>query len=227
MLKILQARLQQYMNWEFPDVQAVFRKGRGTKDQIANIHWIIEKAREFHKNIYFCFIYYAKALTVWITTNSGKFLKRWEYQTMLPVSSGTEWQKLKIGKGKEAVRHPGGGNGHYEERLIWPVRRKTGEFLGGPVVKNPPFSARDVGSIPGQGTKIPYAMGRLSPGTTTTELVCEPHLESSCASNDLHDAMKIPFATTQTQCRQTNTFLKKGMKYGYILQYGWNLKPLC
>ena len=154
MLKILQARLQQYMNWEFPDVQAVFRKGRGTKDQIANIHWIIEKAREFHKNIYFCFIYYAKALTVWITTNSGKFLKRWEYQTMLPVSSGTEWQKLKIGKGKEAVRHPGGGNGHYEERLKWPVRRKTGEFLGGPVVKNPPFNARDMGSIPGQGTKI-------------------------------------------------------------------------
>ena len=91
---------------------------------------------------------------------------------------------------------------------------------GVPVVKNPPCNARDVGSIPGQGTKIPYAMGRLSPGTTTTELVCEPHLESSCASNDLHDAMKIPCATTQTQCRQTNTFLKKGMKYGYILQYG-------
>ena len=86
MLKILQARLQQYMNWEFPDVQAVFRKGRGTKDQIANIHWIIEKAREFHKNIYFCFIYYAKALTVWITTKQGKFLKRWEYQTAWPAS---------------------------------------------------------------------------------------------------------------------------------------------
>jgi len=112
MLKIPQARLQQYMNWEFPDVQAVFRKGRGTRDQNAKIYRIIEKAREFHKNIYFCFIYYAKALTVWITTNSGKFLKRWEYQTTLPVSSGTEWQKLKIGKGKEAVRSPGGGNGH-------------------------------------------------------------------------------------------------------------------
>ena len=59
MLKILQARLQQYMNWELPDVQAGFRKGRGTRDQIANIHWIIEKAREFEKNI--CFIDYFKA----------------------------------------------------------------------------------------------------------------------------------------------------------------------
>ena len=85
MLKILQARLQQYVNHEFPDVQPGFRKGRGTRDQIANIHWIIEKAREFQKNTYFCFIDYAKAF-VWITTNYGKFLKRWEYQTTLPVS---------------------------------------------------------------------------------------------------------------------------------------------
>ena len=61
MLKILQARLQQYVNCELPDVQACFRKGRGTRDQIANIHRIIEKAREFQKNIYFCFIDYAKA----------------------------------------------------------------------------------------------------------------------------------------------------------------------
>ena len=61
MLKILQVRLQQYMNGELPDVQAGFRKGRGTRDQIANIHWIIEKAREFQKNVYFCFIDYAKA----------------------------------------------------------------------------------------------------------------------------------------------------------------------
>ena len=61
MLKILQARLQQYMNHELPDAQAGFRKGRGTRDQIANICWIIEKAREFQKNIYFCFIDYAKA----------------------------------------------------------------------------------------------------------------------------------------------------------------------
>ena len=61
MLKILQARLQQYVNHELPDVQADFRKGRGTRDQIANIHWIMEKAREFQKNIYFCCIDYAKA----------------------------------------------------------------------------------------------------------------------------------------------------------------------
>ena len=61
MLKNLQARLQQYVNHEIPDVQANFRKGRGTRDQIANIRWIIEKAREFHKNINFCFIDYAKA----------------------------------------------------------------------------------------------------------------------------------------------------------------------
>ena len=61
MLKILQARLQQYVNCELPDVQAGFRTGRGTRDQIANIHWIIKKAREFQKNIYFCFIDYTKA----------------------------------------------------------------------------------------------------------------------------------------------------------------------
>ena len=61
MLKILQAKLQQYMNHEFPDAQAGFRKGRGTRDQIANIHWIVEKTREFQKSIYFCFIDYAKA----------------------------------------------------------------------------------------------------------------------------------------------------------------------
>ena len=82
-LKILQVKLQQYVNHEIPDVQAGFRKGRGTRDQIANIYWIIEKAREFQKNIYFCFIDYAKAF-VWITTNCGKFFKRWAYQTDLP-----------------------------------------------------------------------------------------------------------------------------------------------
>ena len=69
MLKILQASCQQYVNSEFPDVQAGFRKGRGTRDQIANIRWIIEKAREFQKNIYFCFIDNTKVLTVWIKTN--------------------------------------------------------------------------------------------------------------------------------------------------------------
>ena len=73
MFKILQARLQQYVNCEVPDVQAGFRKGRGTRDQIANIRWIMEKAREFQKNIYFCFIAMPKPLTVWITINCGKF----------------------------------------------------------------------------------------------------------------------------------------------------------
>ena len=77
MLKIFQESLQQYMNQKLPDVQAGFRKGRGTRDQITNIHWIIEKAREFQKNIYFCFIDYAKDF-VWITTNCEKIFKRWE-----------------------------------------------------------------------------------------------------------------------------------------------------
>ena len=71
--QILQARLQQYVNHELSDVQARFRKGRGTRDQIANIRWIMEKAREFQKNIYFCFIDYAKAFDLWITINCGKF----------------------------------------------------------------------------------------------------------------------------------------------------------
>ena len=86
MLKILQVRLQQYVNCELPDVQDGFRKGRETRDQIANIHWIIKKARKFQKNIYFCFIDYAKAFDCWITTNCGKFLKRWEYQITWPAS---------------------------------------------------------------------------------------------------------------------------------------------
>ena len=73
MLKILQARLQQYVNRELPDVQAGFGKGRGTREQIANICWIMEKTREFQKNIYFCFMTMPKPLTVWITINCGKF----------------------------------------------------------------------------------------------------------------------------------------------------------
>ena len=75
MLKILQARLQQYMNCELPDVQARFRKGRGTRDQIANISWIMEKAREFQKSIYFCFIDYAKAFDCVDHNNLWKILK--------------------------------------------------------------------------------------------------------------------------------------------------------
>ena len=87
MLKILQARLQQYMNSELPDVQAGFRKGRGTRDQIANICCIIEKAREFQKKkSTSASLSMLKPLMVCIITNCGKFLKRWEYQTTLPVS---------------------------------------------------------------------------------------------------------------------------------------------
>ena len=86
MLKILQARLQHYVNHEPPDVQAGFRKGRGTRDQIANIRWIIKKAREFQKKIYFCFIDYAKAFDCVDHNKLWKFLKRWEYHTTLLAS---------------------------------------------------------------------------------------------------------------------------------------------
>ena len=95
MLKILHARFQQYLNWELPNVQAGFRKDRGTRDQIANILCIIEKAREVQKNIYFCFIDYAKSLTVLIITNSGKVFKRWEYHTIVPTSWETCMQVMK------------------------------------------------------------------------------------------------------------------------------------
>ena len=83
--KILQVRLQ-YVNQELPDVEARFRKSRGTRDQIATILWIIEKAREFKKNVYFCFIDHTKAFHCVDHNNCGKFLKGWEYQTPLPAS---------------------------------------------------------------------------------------------------------------------------------------------
>ena len=89
MLKILQARLQQYMNQKRPDVQAGFRQGRGTSDQIVSIHWITVKAREFQKTSNSASLTMLKPLTVWITTNCGKLFKRWEYQTTLPVSQET------------------------------------------------------------------------------------------------------------------------------------------
>ena len=85
MLKILQTRLQQYVNHELLDVQAGFRKGRGTRDQIANIYWIIKKAREFQKNIYFCFIDYTKAFDCVDHEKLWK-IKRWAYQTTRPIS---------------------------------------------------------------------------------------------------------------------------------------------
>ena len=81
MHKILQVRLQQYINYELSDVQVGFRKGRGTRDQIANIHWIIKKAREFQKKASISpLLTMPKPLSVWITINCGKFWKRWEYQ---------------------------------------------------------------------------------------------------------------------------------------------------
>ena len=95
MLKILQARLQQDMNLELPDAQDEFRKGRGIWDQIANIHWIIEKERESQKNIYFCFTDDAKVFAVWMTTNCGKVFKRREYQTSFFASWETRMQVKK------------------------------------------------------------------------------------------------------------------------------------
>ena len=86
MLKILQARLQQYVNCKLPDVQVGFRKCKGTTDQIANIHWIIEKVRDFQKNIYFCFIDYTKAFDCVDHNKLWEILKRWEYQITLPAS---------------------------------------------------------------------------------------------------------------------------------------------
>ena len=96
MLKILQARLQQYVNHEIPHVQTGFRKGRGTRDQIANIRCIIEKAREFQKKTTIsALLTMPKPLTVWITINYGKFFKRWEYQTTWTASWETCMQVRK------------------------------------------------------------------------------------------------------------------------------------
>ena len=86
MLKILQDRLQQYLNWELPNVQAGRKKGRGTRYQISNIHWITEKAKKLQKNINLCFIDYAKAFHCVDHNKLWKILQRWEYPTTLPVS---------------------------------------------------------------------------------------------------------------------------------------------
>ena len=86
MLKILQARLQQYMNHELPDVHAGFRNGRGTRDQIANICWIVEKAREFQKNHLFLLYWLCQSLRLCGSQQTGKFFKRWDYQTTWPAS---------------------------------------------------------------------------------------------------------------------------------------------
>ena len=108
MLKILQVRLQQYVNHELPDVQAEFRKGRGTRDQIANICWIIEKAREFQKNIYFCFIDYAKAFDCVDYNKLWKILQEmgiWDHLTCLlrnlyagqKATIRTDWYQIRKG----------------------------------------------------------------------------------------------------------------------------------
>ena len=94
MLKILQARLQQYMNCELPDVQAGFRKDRGTRDQIANICWIMEKASEFQKNIYFCLIDYAKAFDCVDHNKLWTILKEMEYKTTWPAPWET-WMQVR------------------------------------------------------------------------------------------------------------------------------------
>ena len=104
MLKILQARLQQYVNSDLQDVQAGFRKGRGTRDQIANIRWIIKKAREFQKNIYFCFIGYAKAF------DCGDHNKLWKILQELAIPEPLTCLLRNLYAGQEATvrtRHPG------------------------------------------------------------------------------------------------------------------------
>ena len=95
MLKILQARLQQYVNHELPDVQAGFRKGRGTRDQIANVHWITKKKESSRKPLISALLTMPKPLTVWITTNCGKFWKRWVYQSTWSASWETYMQVRK------------------------------------------------------------------------------------------------------------------------------------
>ena len=109
MLKSLQVRPQQYMNCELPDVLAGFRKGRGTRDQIANIHWIIKKTREFQKKkkeSISALLTMPKPLAVWITINCGKFWKRWEYQTSWPALRN-------LYAGKEATVRIGHGKTHW------------------------------------------------------------------------------------------------------------------
>ena len=132
MLKILQARLQQYMNWELPDVQDGLRKGRGTRYQIANIHWIIKRAREFKKSTSDS-LTMIESLTVWITTNCGKFFKRRKYQTTLPApwkicvqdkkqpGHGTmDWFKIGKGVHQSCILSPCLFN-FYAEHIMWNI----------------------------------------------------------------------------------------------------------
>ena len=110
MLKILQARLRQYVNHEFPDVQAEFRKGRGTRDQIANIHWLIEKAREFQKNIYYCFIDYTKAF------DCVDYNKLWKILQEMGISDHLTYLLRNLYTDQEATVRTGHGTTHWFQK---------------------------------------------------------------------------------------------------------------
>ena len=131
MLKILQARLQQYVNCELPDVQAGFRKGRRTRDQIANIHWIVEKAREFQKNIYFCFTDYTKAFDCVKPNKLCKILQ----EMGIPDHLTCFLRNLYAG----------------QEATVRTRRGSTGASLVAQMVKESACNAGDLGSIPGSG----------------------------------------------------------------------------
>ena len=123
MLKILQARLQQYMNCELPDVQAGFRKGRETRDQITNIHWIIDKAREFQKNIYFCFIDYTKAFDCVDHSKLWKILKEMgipDYLTCL-LKNLHEGQEATVKTGHGTIDWFQIGKGVHQGCVLYPV----------------------------------------------------------------------------------------------------------
>ena len=121
MLNILQARIPQYVNCELPDVQTGFRKDRGTRDQIANIHQIMEKAREFQKNIYLCFIDYSKTFDCVDQKKLWKILKRWKYQTTLPVSWETSMQVKKQQLGLDMEQRTGSKLGKEYFKIVYTV----------------------------------------------------------------------------------------------------------
>ena len=141
MFKILQARVQQYMNHELPDVQTGFRKGRGTRDQVANICWIIKKQESSRKTSISALLTMPKPLTAWITINCGQLWKRWEYQTTLPDSWETYMQVKKqqtsFKSGKEYIKavycHPAYLTSMHStswEMLDWKKHKLESRFLG-------------------------------------------------------------------------------------------------
>ena len=138
MLKILQARFQQFVNHELPDVQAGFRKGRGSRDQFANIRWIIEKAREFQKNIYFCFIDYAKSFDYVDHNKLWKILQEME----IPDHLNCLLRNLYTSNSE---------NWTWNNRLVPNRKRSKAGFTGGSEVKVSARNAGDLGLIPGSG----------------------------------------------------------------------------